>query len=292
LNDFPPAVSHSAVKSRFLALALAGATFLPGSAAAETLAERTLLDILARQKNVFARAQQEGEDLDEARLRAEIRSLTASYDVLIQKSPDFTLAYVSYADLLGRVGMTREAVAMLFKANKLDPNLPRVKSQIAKHLAEDGKLPEALPWALAAIELAPQEPVYHLNLGLLLAEGRDEFVKTGAFTRAAIDKNMLEAFRRAAELAPDNLAYAYRAAEAYYDLDAPRWDEAAKAWAALEDRAAPGLEKETIRLQAANVLLKSGRPDHARVVLSGVTDVRLEKQKQTLLDQLAATGEK
>ncbi len=259
---------------------------------ADTLAERTLLDILERQKNVFARAQQEGEHLDEARLRAEIKSLTDSYDVLIQKSPDFTLAHVSYADLLGRVGMTREAVAMLFKANKLDGNLPRVKSQIAKHLAEDGKLPEALPWALAAIELAPKEPVYHLNLGLLLTEGRDEFVKTGAFTRAAIDKNLLEAFRRAAELAPDNIAYAYRAAEAYYDLETPRWDEAAKAWAALEERAAPGLEKETIRLQAANVLVKSGRPDHARVVLSGVTDVRLEKQKQTLLDQLAVKGEK
>ncbi len=259
---------------------------------ADTLAERTLLDILERQKNVFARAQREGEQLDEARLRAEIRSLTDGYDVLIQKSPDFTLAYVSYADLLGRVGMVKEAVAMLFKANQLDANLPRVKSQIAKHLAEDGKLPEALPWALAAIELAPQEPVHHLNLGLLLAEGRDEFIKAGAFTRAAIDKNMLEAFRRTAELAPDNFAYAYRAAEAYYDLDAPRWDEAAKAWAALEERAAPGIEKETIRLQAANVLLKSGRPDHARVVLSGVEDVRLAKQKQTLLDQLAATGEK
>lgn len=260
--------------------------------AQETLVEKTLLEIRERQKQVFARAEHEGEDLDEARLRAEVKSLTDSYDVLLQKAPDFTLAYVSYAELLGRVGMVKEAVAMLLKANQLDPNLARVKSQIAKHLAEDGKLPEALPWAVAATDLAPKEPVYHLNLGLLLAEGRDEFVKNGAFTREAIDGALLKAFQRAAELAPDNLAYAYRAAEAYYDLENPRWDDAIKAWAALEDRAAPGLEQQTIRLQAANVLIKAGKPDHARVVLNGVDEPRLKEQKQTLLDQLAAKGEK
>ena len=260
--------------------------------AQETLVEKTLLEIRARQKEVFARAEHEGEELDEARLRAEVKSLTDSYDVLLQKAPDFTLAYVSYAELLGRVGMVREAVAMLLKANQLDPNLARVKSQIAKHLAEDGKLPEALPWAVAAVDLAPKEPVYHLNLGLLLVEGRDQFIQSGAFTRDAIDKALLEAFQRAAALAPDNLGYAYRAAEAYYDLETPRWDEAIKAWAELEDRVEPGLEKQTVRLHAANVLIKSGKPDHARAVLAGVDDPRLATQKQTLLDQLAARDEK
>lgn len=269
-----------------LGLAQAGA-----QAQQETLVEKTLLEIRERQKQVFARAEHEGEDLDEARLRAEVKSLTDSYDVLLQKAPDFTLAYVSYAELLGKVGMVKEAVAMLLKANQLDPNLARVKGQIAKHLAEDGKIPEALPWALAAVDLAPKEPVYHLNLGLLLVEGRDEFIKSGKYTRDAIDKTLLEAFQRAAELAPDNIAFAYRAAEAYYDLETPRWDDAIKAWAALEDRAEPGIEKQTIRLQAANVMIKAGKPDHARAVLNAVDDPRLAAQKQTLLDQLAAKAE-
>jgi len=272
-------------------LLLLAAVALP-LAAQETLAEKTLLEIRERQKQVFARAEREGDDLDEARLRAEVKALADSYDVLLQKTPDFTLAYVAYADLLGRVGMEREAVAMLLKANRLDPNLPRVKSQIAKHLAEDGKLAEALPWAQAAVQLAPNEPVYHLNLGLLLVEGRDGFIQSGTFTRAAIDQALLAAFQRAAALAPDNFAYAYRAAEAYYDLEVPRWDEAIRAWGALEERAAPGLEQETIRLHAANVLIKAGQPDHARLVLANVTDARLATQKQTLLDQLAVAGEK
>lgn len=268
-----------------LVILLAGAAVI---ARAETLAEKTLAEILGRQQEVFARAEQEGDNLDEGRFRAEVKALTGSFDVLIQKNPDFVLGYVAYADLLGRVSMVKEAVALLFKANQLDPNLPKVKNQVAKFLAEDGKPREALPWALAAVKLAPKEPRYHLNLGLLLATNRDDFLKSGEFTRAAIDKSILEAFQRAAELAPDDIAIAYRAAEAFYDLEEPRWDDALKAWGALEDRVAPGVEKETIRLHAANVLLKQGRRDHARAVLAGVTDERLAKQKQALLEQLAA----
>jgi tetratricopeptide (TPR) repeat protein len=194
--------------------------------------------------------------------------------------------------LLGKVGMTREAVGILLKANKLDPNIPVVKNEIARHLAEDGKLVEALPWLTAAIDLEPSEPLYHYHLGMLLAEGRDDFIRTGQFTRQALDKTMFDAFQRAAELAPDNTAYNYRAAEAYYDLETPRWEDALKAWGRLEERAKPGIEQQTIRLQAANVLIKMGKLDHARALLASVTESVLAKQKQTLLDQLAKDGEK
>lgn len=281
--------------SRLFRPALALFLVLPAARlAAETLAEKTLKELLARQEQVFARAEKEAQtdELDEARFRAEVKSLTDGFDILIQKNPEFVLAYVSYADLLGRVGMVKPAVAMLFRANKLDDKLPRVKGQIAKHLAEDGKFAEALPWVLAAIDLAPREPRYHLNLGLLLAEGRDPLILSGAYTRPALDRAMLEAFRRAAELAPAELPYAYRAAEAYYDLEQPKWDEALKAWSTVEEKATPGVEKETARLHAANVLLKLGRGEHARMLLASVTDPRLQKQKQTLLDQAAPKGEK
>lgn len=265
---------------------------LAAPAPAETMAERSLKEIVTRERDILGRAAREGEQLDEGRLRAELQSVINSYDILIQKNPEFAPAYVAYGLLLGRVGMNREAVAMLLKANKLDAEIPLVKNEVARHLAEDGKPVDALPWLTAAIDLAPKEPLYHYHLGKLLAEGRDDFIRTGQFTRPALDQAMLEAFRRAAELAPDNLPYAYRHAEAYYDLEAPRWDEALKTWAALEERAKPGVERETIRLQAANVLLKLGRTEHARLLLANVTQPVLQKQKQTLLDQLAPAGAK
>ncbi|MEI6106737.1 MAG: hypothetical protein WCR49_06940 [Opitutae bacterium] len=270
----------------------AGLSLLAVSVSADTMAEKTLKDIVARQRNIFARAAQESESLDEAWLRGELQSVINSYDVLIQKNPDFAAAYVTYGMLLGQVGMTKEAVVMLLKANKLDPNIPVVKNQLAKHLAEDGRPVEALPWIMAAIDLVPKEPLYHYHLGLLLMEGRDDFIRTGHFTRPALDQAMLAAFQHAADYAPDNFAYAYRHAEAYYDLEKPQWDEALQVWGRLENQAKPGIEQQTIRLQAANVLLKAGQPDRAQILIATVTENALLKQKQTLLDQMAAKPEK
>jgi tetratricopeptide (TPR) repeat protein len=277
-----------------LRILLAGLLLLAatGPAGAETMSEKSLKDIVARQKNIFARAEAEKDHLDEAWLRGELQGVINSYDVLIQKAPDLAPAYVAYGMLLGQVGMTREAVGMLIKANQLDGEIPLVKNEIARFLAEDGKIVDALPWITAAIDLAPQEPLYHYHLGKLLTEGRDDLVATGQFTRAKLDAAMLQAFRRGAELAPDNLAYAYRAAEAYYDLEQPQWTEALARWTTLEERAKPGLEQQTIRLHAANVLIKVGRAEHARALMATVTEAPLQKQKQTLLDELAQTAAK
>ncbi len=259
---------------------------------AETMAEKTLKEIVARQRDIMAKADKEGDQLDVARLRGELQAVINSYDVLIQKNPDFAPAYVTYGMLLGQVGMTREAVGILLKANKLEPNIPLVKNEIGRHLAEDGKLVEALPWIMAAIDLEPKEPLYHYHLGKLLTEGRDDFIKTGQFTRPALDKAMLEAFLRAAELAPTNFSYAYRSAEAYYDLETPKWDEALALWRKLDAGVATPLEHQTLRLHQANVLLKQGKPAEARALADTVTEIALAKQKQTLLDQLAKAGEK
>lgn len=257
-----------------------------------SMAEKTLREIVARQRAILARAEKEGEHLDEAWLRGEMQAVINSYDILIQKAPDFAPAYVAYGMLLGQVGMVREAVGILLKANKLDGEIPVVKNELARFLAEDGKLVDALPWLMAAIDLAPEEPLYHYHLGKLLTEGRDEFIKTGQFTRASLDRAMLHAFARAAELAPTNFAYAYRHAEAYYDLETPLWDEALARWKKLDAGVETPLEHQTLRLHQANVLLKQGKAAEARALADTVTELALVKQKQTLLDSLAQAGAK
>jgi hypothetical protein len=68
--------------------------------------------------------------------------------------------------------------------------------------------------------------------------------------------------------------------------------EALARWTSLEDRAKPGIEQQTIRLHAANVLIKMGRPDHARALIASVNEAPLLKQKQTLLDELAKADAK
>jgi tetratricopeptide (TPR) repeat protein len=145
---------------------------------------------------------------------------------------------------------------------------------------------------LAAIKLEPNEPLYHYQLGTLLHEARDDFLNGGEWTRAGLDQAMYKAFARAAELAPDRFEFAYRYAESFYDLAVPDWETALKHWAALEEKAPTAVERQTMRLHAANVLLKMGRRDHARTLLETIDELALQKQKQKLVAQLAETANK
>ena len=132
--------------------------------------------------------------------------------------------------------------------------------------------------------------MYHYQLGTLLTEARDEFLKTKEWTRAALDNAMHYAFKRAAELAPDRFEFAYRYAESYYDLEKPDWDGALKAWSALEEKAPTAIERETMRLHAANICLKLGKREHAQALLRMVDEPKLQGQKEKLVAQLREMG--
>ncbi len=265
-----------------------GTVPLPQDVVAKATAR--LKELVARQDALLATAGKENVDLDN--VKRDIQTLIFDYDAFLRTYPTFAPGYVTYGLLLGKVGMRREAAAMLLKANLLDPNLPLVKNQLGNYLAEEGEPVEAVNYFLSALQLAPNEPLYHYQLGTLLTEARDDFLKSGMWTRAQLDQTIQDAFKHAADLAPDNITYAYCYAFSFYDLAEPKWDEALKLWGALEDRVAPGLEKETIRLQAANVLIKQQKFDHARMLLATVTTPQLQKQKQELLDQLPAEAGK
>jgi hypothetical protein len=129
-------------------------------------------------------------------------------------------------------------------------------------------------------------------LGTLLYEARDDFLKKGVYTRPQIDEAMHNAFKKAAELAPDRIEFTYRYAESFADVEKPDWDGALKVWASLEDKAQTPMERGTMRLQAANVLIKQGKFDHARLLLAMVTEPGLEAQKQKLVAQLPESAKK
>jgi tetratricopeptide (TPR) repeat protein len=272
-----------------LLLLCGGHTF---AAESESMPQRTLRQIVERQKAVLAEAEKQGTNLDEDALQTQAQSIVHDYDRLLAGSPNFAAGYAAYGYFLGKVGMPKESIAMLLKANQLDPNIPLVKNQIGNYLAENGKPIEAAQYFLAAIKLAPNEPLYHFQLGTLLAEGRDSFLKSGEWTRAALDHSLQDAFRRASELEPDRFGYEYRYAMSFYDVETADWNEALKAWKGLEGKAQTSLERETMRLHEANVLVKLGREDQAKTLLESVTDPKLQAQKDRVVAQLGAAARK
>jgi tetratricopeptide (TPR) repeat protein len=258
----------------------------------ETMPEHNLKLIAERQRSLLDQAAKAGQKLDSETLRVQLQSILHDYEILLHENPKFAAAYAAEGYLLNKVGMRREAVDMMLKANQLDPDIPLVKNQIGNYLAEDGKPLEAVSYFLAAIKLEPKEPLYHYQLGTLLHEARDDFLKSGDWTRDGLDQAEHEAFRQAAALAPDRIEFTYRYAESFYDLPHPDWDEALKAWGRLEEQAQSDVERQTMRLQAANVLIKQGRMDYAMTLLNAVTEMGLQEQKQKLVAQIAEKAKK
>ena len=85
---------------------------------------------------------------------------------------------------------------------------------------------------------------------------------------------------------------AYRHAKAFYDLTTPRWAEALPVWEKVEELATTEPQRQLVRMQRANVLLKLARPVEAKLLLDSVTNPEFATEKQTLLDALPKAGEK
>lgn len=257
-----------------------------------TLAERSLKQLIDRQQELLAEAAKPNPNFDTGNFQMQIEQVCRGYEEFLRANPKSAQGYAAYGYLLSKLDQKKQSISILLKANELDPDQPLVKNQIGNYLAEDGKPLDALPYYMAAIKLAPKEPLYHYQLGTLLYEARDDFLKSGEWKPEAINHAIHEAFRQAAELAPDRIEFTYRYAESFYDLDPPDWDSALHAWSELEEKAETPLERQTMRLHAANVLIKQGKLEHARAMLEAVTETGLAKQKEKLVAQLAPPVEK
>ncbi|MBX7120809.1 MAG: hypothetical protein K1X42_01655 [Opitutaceae bacterium] len=260
------------------------ASHLPMRAEAPVGAEEALVALAARQKELLKEAAAKKSQAEVEDLRQPLQELCYSYEDFLKKYPTFALGYVSYAMLLDNpvIDERRRSTALLLKANQLDPDLPLVKNQLGNHVAEQGQPLEALNYFLAAVRLAPKEPLYHYQLGTLLAEARDDFLKSGEWTAAKIDEAMQKAFLQASLLTPGEWRYAYRYGLSFYDVANPDWETALKFWEKFEGELKPGIEQQTCRLHRAKALLKLGRRDEALALLSTVTEPVLAREKGKL----------
>jgi hypothetical protein len=284
-------------------LPVPGRAAAPATAAAAGDPGAVLDDLAKRQQALFAKAEKEGENLDEANFRQAAQKLVEDYDDFIKKYPKYAPVYAAYGTMLLRLDMNRQAAAVLIRGDakftdmEKEPgvdgpafrrNWALLKKELGNYSAEEGHPVEAAGFFLAAIDLVPTEPLYHYELGRLLAEARDDFVKEGDRTRAEVDQSMQDAYRRAAELAPERFEFQYDYAASFYGVENPDWDAALRLWAVLEEKADSDLERDTMRLHAANVLIRQKKYDHARLMLASVEQPGLDAQKQKLVAQLPA----
>ncbi len=227
-------------------------------------------------------------------LEHELGEVLRSYSNYLSENPKDVSALILYGKLLRRIGENDQAFKVFLKADELDPAIAVVKQQIGNHLVETDNGKAALMFYLNAVELQPEVPEYNYALGEILHIFRDEFLSDQLFTRDAIDREMLKAFRTAAQLNPDDFDMQMRLGEAYYDLESPDWKIALLHWKKLR-KATPDyneLRCQILDLHQARILVTLGRKQEASELLNGVTQPGLQITRQQILEEIAQHSQK
>lgn len=273
----------------FVLIALTTTTSLIANTAApqsETLADQRLHRIVQQQRTVYAEIGEQGDAPLTPAQESRLSSIAQQYNVQITTFPDHLSSHLLFGKFLRDIGEYAQANLIFLRANQIDPNIAVVKQQIGNYLAENGEYALALPYFLSAVELEPNEPVYHFQLGELIYRFRDYLIADGAYTRDILDQQMIQAFAKAAALAPEQQVYLYRHAEAYFDIEKPNWNKALAAWRALYHTQPSEREREVIALQTARIYLQLGEADKVRSLTAQVTSPALQEAKQSLLRAL------
>ncbi|MEM8867081.1 MAG: hypothetical protein AAGC73_02325 [Verrucomicrobiota bacterium] len=272
-------------QQKFIALLL---FFFASSLSAQTdFAAERLLTIATTEEAIYKKIAEDPDFYNDVDLERRINELVQSYRGYLVDNPDDVNALILYGKLLRRVGEREQAFNAFLKADELDPEIAVVKQQIGTHLAEEGRGKAALPFYLQAADLAPEVGIYHFGLGQLLYQSRDDFISEGLFTRDALDREMVKAFREAALLEPDNFDFQMRLGEAYYDQASPDWKSALLHWKKMSENMTEGIDFEVITLHRARVLGKLGRAQEARELCKDVQHPKLQKSKQEVLSEIA-----
>lgn len=254
--------------------------------AGKSLLEQKIARLVERQTAYLERLAIAENDVDRATLEQRVVEICREYEAIIAENPYELLPYIVYGKLLRQIGERERAHEMFQRANAIDTKIPVIKQQIGNYFVEEGLYPQALLFFMAAIELAPHEAVYHYSFGELFYIYGDDFVADGAYTRQQVERLMLDGFRQAALLAPDNPDFQFRYGEAFHDTEKPDWFVALAHWEVFQERAQNQTQADAIRLHRARVMLQLGWKSEARELLEQVSTPTLEDTKTKLLLQI------
>lgn len=261
-------------------------TSRPSQNRGTTMADLRLERIFNKQQVALKQIAERPEDFPLAERDRVLDNLLSEYSTFVLENPDFVYGYILYGKLLRQVG-DREAANVAFaKANQLDPGIAVVKQQIGNYLVEEGQAMLALPYFVAAVELEPDNALYHYQLGELLYQFRGVFIEEQEMPADILSEQMMDSFSRAANLDPGNRQLQMRYAEAFFDAQNPDWNMAIAHWTYLENSTDNSLERDIIRLQKARVLIAQQNYSEAETLLIAVEQPSLERSRQQLLQQL------
>ncbi len=224
--------------------------------------------------------------LPQAEKERRLNEIAKRYERFLVQNPRDLEAVILYGKFLRLVDSRDNADSVFRRADALDPNVAVVKNQLGLYAAEEGKFAAAFSLLERAVELAPEIAEYRYHLGEFLATYKPYLIEKKIIARIAADEKMQDAFRRAAELKPDEAGYKWRYAESFFDCSEKDWTAALAAWDALAGTAGTRAEREVLGLYRARVLIELERFAEAQKLIESSTLPKLQKTRERLNDAL------
>ena len=254
----------------------------------ESMAAYLLKDLNEREQSAYKRYERALATEDVHSIETELQSIVDGYEALISAAPNYVAAFISYGMMLHRIGERIPSNAMLIRADQIDPYHAIVKNQLGNYQAEEGNYPEAMGFYQMAIDLRPDEPLYHYQLGNLLFSYKNFFIDDKLFLPEGIDLEIQNRFRKAAMLAPAHLPYRLRYAQSFFDIARPNWEAALEEWQQLVNFVESPEEKQMMQLYMAKTRFEMGHHTAAQKIIKGIDEPSLEHSKDILLKQINA----
>jgi len=254
----------------------------------ESMAAYLLKDLNEREQSAYKRYEKALVTEDVHSIETELQSIVDGYEALISAAPNYVAAFISYGMMLHRIGERIPSNAMLIRADQIDPYHAIVKNQLGNYQAEEGNYPEAMGFYQMAIDLRPDEPLYHYQLGNLLFSFKKFFIDDKLFLPEGIDLEIQNRFRKAAMLAPAHLPYRLRYAQSFFDIARPNWEAALEEWQQLVNFVESPEEKQMMQLYMAKTRFEMGHHTAAQKIIKGIDEPSLEHSKDILLKQINA----
>jgi tetratricopeptide (TPR) repeat protein len=257
-----------------------------------TVAAQRLGQIAAREQMFLTNSSSSNKPLSKQELTRRAQQILSAYESYLEDNPRDVNGLILYGKFLRRMGQPRHATGLFLEADKIDPRLAVVKQNIANYLVEEGRLADALPFLLKAVELEPKEPVYHHQLGTFLFLFKEDLLSLGIASVKTNDHSMHGAFRSASELSTDNFEYKLRYAQSFFDISDPDWNKALGVWQDLRKQARGQSisEREYLALGEARAMTQLGMRKEAVAILKTITSPSLRATRESLIKELKESG--
>lgn len=249
-----------------LALPARPAQPAPASPAVEELRAAKVLELSVLARGAPAKEQ--------AKLRRMYADLERNYplDASIENG---------YAEFLWNIEDREQAMRRWRAAEQIDPRNGVVLNHLGgAHLAI-GEVRQAFNWFTRAVEVEPNNPLYHFNLANVAFVFRHDLEKGDENAFALAHHHFAEASR----LAPADAEYARAYAEVFYSIPNPDWSAALAAWNRFREVTT---NKDFALLNLARVHMKLGQKDQARACLAEVKGSEFGKLKARLGQRIEA----